>query len=214
MPPVYRNMSKKEHDKYYIFCLERDGALCQRCRKIEDQLRKEWEIINPTKIRQMPYLLIHHKDGDERFADSRDGRYAGNLHLLCYSCQQLLRVKKIVSDTPRIKTPEMQRSDFAQPKFFTWINNYLANFSEICKMLMINRGADIAGVGQHAVKRYFDKKIGFEYIQFHKKDHGVVCEYDECNEYHICLKNELPRRVDMIGKIMEEERQFSKVESE
>lgn len=207
-------MSKKEHNKYFIFVLERDGALCHRCRKSVEQLKSEWELINPNKVRKSPYLYLHHKDGDERFPDSRDGRYAGNLHLLCASCQQLLRVKKIVSDTPRQKTPEMQRSDFAQPKFFTWLDNYLANFSEVCKTLMLNRGSKIAGVGQHAVKRYFDQNIGFKYIQFHKVDHGIICNYPECNEYHICLKSELPRKVDLIGKIIDEEPQFSNIETQ
>lgn len=204
-------MSKKEHDKYYYFCIERDGAFCQRCRKSEKQLKKEWRLSNPKKHRKLPFLLIHHIDGDERFPNSRDGRYAGNLRLLCASCQQLLRIRNIAHDTLRDKTPEMDRGDKAKPKFFEWLDNYLASFSEICKVLMHNRGAKIAGVSQPTIKRYFDQEISFKYVQFMKHDYGVECSYDECNDVHVCLVNELPRRIDMIGKIMDEEPQFSRI---
>jgi len=211
LPPVYRNMSKKEHDKYYHFCIHRDGAFCQRCRKSIKQLKNEWKKANPNRQRQLPYLLLHHLDGDERFPNSRDGRYAGNLRLLCSSCQQLLRVKNIVLLTTRDKTPEMERGDKAKPSFFEWVDNYLASFSEICKKLMINRGAKIAGVSQDTTKKYFDQEVSFKYIQFMKHDYGVECSYDECNDIHVCLVGELPRRVDMIGKIIQEEPQFSRI---
>jgi len=204
-------MSKKEHDKFYHFCIDRDGAFCQRCRKSEEQLKKEWREVNPKKHRQSPFLYIHHIDGDERFPNSRDGRYAGNIRLLCASCQQLLRVKNIVHVTSREKTPEMERSDKARPKFFEWVDNYIASFGNICKMLMINRGSKIAGVTQDTVKKYFSQEVVFKYVQFAKEDYGVECSYDECNDLHICLSGELPRRVDAIGKIIAEEPQFSRI---
>lgn len=211
MPPVYTNLSKKNHDKFYKFCIDRDGAFCQRCRKTEKQLKKEWKVLNPRKKRINPFLLIHHIDGDERFPNSRDGRYCGNINLLCSSCNQLLRIETIVKDSPRQKTPEMDRGDKAKPQFFQWLDNLVASQSEVCKMLIINRGSKVAGISQPTAKRYFDQEINFKYEQFYKQDHGVECSYVECNDIHICLMGELPRRVDLMGKIIAEEPKLSRI---
>jgi len=206
-------MSKKEHDKYYHFCLKRDGKLCTHCKKSLKQLKKEWMKKNPNEQRKSKFLELHHIDGDERFPDSRDGGYAGNLRLLCKSCQQLsqFKIKNILTETTREKTPEMERGDKAKPKFFNWVDNYLGSFSQICRKLMINRGSKIAGISQDTAKKYFSQEVSFMYIQFAKEDYGVECSYVECNGIHVCLKDELPRRVDAMGKIIAEEPQFSRI---
>lgn len=204
-------MPKKLHDKFYKVCINRDGAFCQRCRKSEKELKKAWKQIHPRKKRQSPYLYIHHIDGDERFPNSRDGRYCGNLQLLCASCNQLLKVKNIVHDSPREKTPEMERGDKAKPKFIQWTNRYLASKSDICYLLLINRGSDKVGISQPTAKRYFDQKLTVLYEQFFKQDHGVECNYPLCNDIHVCLKGEIPRKVDMMGEIIAEEETFSRV---
>ena len=204
-------MSKKDHDKFHKFVNGRDGAICQRCRKSDKELKKDWKKIHPRKKRQMPFLLLHHIDGDERFPHSRDGRYCGNLNLQCHSCNSLLKVTEIVHDSPRQKSPEMVRSDKAKPAFNEFVNNYLANFSQVCKMIAINRGAKVCGVSSVTITRYLDENIDYDWIEFVKQDHGVECSYSRCNDYHICLPTELPRKVDLIGKIIAEEPQFSRV---
>lgn len=208
---VYSNMSKKNHNKFHKVCLHRDGAFCQRCRKSEKELKKEWKKIHPRKKRIAPYLYLHHIDGDERFPNSTDGRYCGNLQLVCASCNQLLKVQNIVQTTPREKTPEMDRGDKAKPKFLQFINNHLANYREICYMVLINRGSKSAGISQPTAKRYFDQESDFKYEIFFKQDHGVECSYSLCNDNHVCLLGEIPRKVDLIGKIIAEEPHFSRV---
>jgi len=204
-------MNKKTHDKLYKVCLNRDGAFCQRCRKSEKELKKEWKNIHPRKKRKAPYLLIHHIDGDERFVNTQDGRYCGNLQLVCSSCNQLLKVRDIVQMTPREKTPEMDRGDKAKPKFLQFVDNHLANYHEICYMVLINRGSKSAGISQPTAKRYFDQESDFKYETFFKVDHAVECSYSLCNDTHVCLRGEVPRKVDMIGRIIAEEPQFSRV---
>ena len=135
----------------------------------------------------------------------------GNLNLQCHSCNALLKVKEIVHDSPRQKSPEMLRSDKAKPAFYQFVNNYLANFSQMCKMIAINRGAKMSGVSQVTTTRYLDEKVDYDWVEFVKQDYGVECSYSRCNDYHLCLPTELPRKVDLIGKIIAEEPQFSRV---
>ena len=206
LPPVYSNMNKRERSKLFPFVLERDGSICGRCKKTVDKLRYEWELHNPNQVRKSPYLVLHHIDGDERFPHSRDGTYCGNLMLLCCSCNQLLRRRKIAPDSVREKTPEMQRRDTATPLFFDWLDNYLANYSQICEERMINRGSKIAGVLQPSVMRYYKQQIHYEYVKFEIAGHEVPpCNYPECKGIHVCLANEVPRKIDMIGRIVHEE---------
>ena len=200
-------MSKKEHDKYFSFVLNRDGAICSRCRKDLTTIKKEWFIVNPNRKRKLEWLLLHHVDGDERFADSRDGTYAGNLKLVCSSCNAILRVRKIAPSTLREKTPEMERKDSAEPKFFTWLDYMCTNFAHICEEKMFNRGAAISGVLQPSIKRYFLKKVHYDYERFDITLHDVTCKYPECKGIHVCMFGEKPRMKDMIAEIVHQEEQ-------
>ncbi len=105
----------------------------------------------------------------------------------------------------------MQRGDEAKPKFFEWLDHFLGNFNQICKMIMINRGALIAGVSQPTIERYYRLYSGFKYVEFGKENYSVECDYIECNNSHICLQDQLPRRVDLMGKIIAEEPQLSRI---
>jgi len=199
-------MNSKERNKYFVYVLERNGAWCGRCRKDVNQLRYDWELHNPNQQRKTPYLLLHHIDGDERFPHSRDGRYCGNLMLLCCSCNQLLRRRDIAPDTLREKTPEMQKNETSKPKFLNWLDNYLGNFGQICKERMINRGSLIAGVVQQTAHKYFKQQVQYRYLEFSIEEHECKpCKYKECKGIHVCLINELPRKIDMIGRIVHEE---------
>lgn len=198
-------MSKKEHDKYYKYVLVRDGCFCSRCRKDIDQLKKEYKLRNPHKKRNFRWLLLHHVDGDERFPDARDGTYAGNLKLVCASCNQLLRIRKIAPSTLRPLTPEMRARQSAEPLFFSWLDNYLANYGHICEERMINRGAKIAGVLQPSITRYFKMRVHYEYEEFSLLLTDEKCNYPDCNDKHICKKFEKPRTKDQIAEIVRQE---------
>lgn len=201
-------MNSKERKKYFAYVLEHNGAYCGRCRKDVNQLRSEWVLTNPNQVRKLPYLNLHHIDGDERFPHSRDGTYCGNLMLLCCSCNQLLRRREIAPDTLREKTPEMLKNETSKPKFLNWLDNYLANFGQICKERLLNRGSLIAGVVQQTAHKYFKQEHDYRYIEFNIEEHECdPCNYKECKGIHICLKKELPRKVDMIGRIVHEEEQ-------
>lgn len=199
-------MNSKERKKYFAYVLEHNGAYCGRCRKDVNQLRSEWELANPNQARKLPYLNLHHIDGDERFPHSRDGTYCGNLMLCCFSCNQLLRRREIAPDTLREKTPEMLKNETSKPKFLNWLDNYLANFSNICKERMLNRGSLISGVVQQTAHKYFKQEHDYRYVEFNIEEHECDrCNYKECKGIHICLKKELPRKVDLIGRIVHEE---------
>lgn len=207
MPPAYRNMSKREHDKYYKFVLGRDGCFCSRCRKDLDTIKKEYKLANPNKKRKLKWLYLHHVDGDERFPDSRDGTYAGNLKLVCSACNQLLRIRVIAPSTLRPMTPEMQLSQSAKPKFFAWVDNYLANYGHLCEERMINRGSKIAGVLQPSIVRYFKQEVHYKYEEFDLSLTDEKCDYPDCNTKHICNRGEKPRTKDQIAEIVREEEQ-------
>ena len=133
------NLSKKERDKYYPLLVQRDGEICQLCRKT---------------ITEVGILAIHEVAYDRPLK-------LHNMRLFCLSCNQ--KIRRATGEVQRDATPEYKKNMVKEPLFKKYVtekimeNNFHYSYDDL-----IDGGAYICDISTETAKRYLRKMMSPE----------------------------------------------------
>ena len=133
------NLSKQERDKFYPLLVQRDGELCQYCRKTIDEVG----------------LLVIHEVTYERPLKVH------NMRLFCLSCNAKLR--RATGEVQRDATPEYKKNLIKEPLFKKYVlekimeNNFHYSYDDL-----IDGGAYHCDISIETAKRYLRKMMSPE----------------------------------------------------